>query len=298
MKPKPVTLAVSLTGAAAIVGAVMAQSQSKPSRPAERNSPSPAPRHAPRAATPRAAAALGTRLSPEERRRSDEISAHGYQIHLAAQALLREGKLEEAEKKCREEIAYYQSLGGRTTVNQLLGDIQLAQGKYQEALDTYAVVREHSDDTETWLAMSLCYIRLGKLDKAQEAFRACPSEDLRKLASDPPPAGAPGVGDLKSMELTLMLALSGVHSGDSPEALKYLLAAEKLAPENWEIVDAIGQRLDYMERYEEAIPYYRRALKLGGDKVSYHHRMRVEMYDLQKKQQASQRAPVAPSAPR
>ncbi len=276
MKPKIVTLAMSLTSMVALLGAVMTQSQSSSSRPAERNSHSPAPRHA-----PRAAAALGTRLSPEERRRSDEISAHGYQIHLAAQALLRERKLEEAEQKCREEIAYYQSLGGHTTANQLLGDIQLAQGKYQDALDTYAIVREHSDDVETWLAMSLCYVRLGKLEEAQKAFRSCPDEGLRKLASDPPAPGAIGVGDLKSMELTLMLALAYVHSGDSPEALKYLLAAEKLAPDDWGIADTIGQRLDYMARYDDAIPYYKRAIKLGGDKVSYEHQVRVEMYDMQ-----------------
>ncbi len=224
----------------------------------------------------------------------DEISAQGSQIELQARALLRAGKLQEAEQKCREEIAFYQVHNWNTTGQQLLGDIQLAQGKYQDALDTYAIVRENSDDVETWLDTSLCYVHLGKLEEAQKAFRSCPDASLRKLAADPPPEGAPGVGDLKSMELTLMLALAGTHSGDSPEALKYLLAAEKLAPENWAIADAIGQRLDYMARYDDAIPYYKRAIKLGGDKVSYEHRVHVETYDLQKKKRDSQPAPVAP----
>jgi len=228
----------------------------------------------------------------------EEISAHGGALRKQAQALLQAGRFDEAEQVCREEIAFYEPFGTAALAHEGLGDILLAKGEYQKALDEYVVFSRNGDSNTLYLNIALCYVRLGDLEKARKAVQSYPEKQIAQLAADPPVEGARSTGDLKSMELVLMLALAGVHSGDSPEALKYLLAAEKLAPDDWEIADTIGQRLDYMARYDDAIPYYKRAIRLGGDKVSYRHRTRVEMFDLQKKQQDAKRAPVEPSAPR
>ncbi len=214
-------------------------------------------------------------ISPELRRQAEAHDAPGNQMIKEARALLRAGKLQEAEQKCRQAMEYFRD-NELSIPYELLGDILLAKGEYQKALDEYAVFSRSGWSTTLHINIALCYLRLGDLDKAKEAYL-----DEIQTERGLRPEHMPGTEDLKSMELTLMLALSGVHSGDSPEALKYLLAAEKLAPENWEIVDAIGQRLDYMERYDDAIPYYKRAIKLGGDKVPYEHQVRVEMYDMQ-----------------
>lgn len=310
MKKTMLPFTLSLTGAAAIVGAVMSQSQGKPSQPGKpntHNSSRPAPHHAPphhapaRQTRPAVAASgeLSQPLSPEARARGDEIIAYGEQINQQARALLREGKLDEAEEKCREEITFYQAHSLGNAGRRLLGEIQLAQGKYQDALDTYTALRQNNDDPQLYVSIALCYVRLNKLEEARKVLQAYPEEWMRKQAADPPPEdlkGMPGMADLKSMEATLMLTMATMAPDGYEEQLKYLLAAEKLAPKNALIADRIGEMLYRLERYEEGVLSYKREVQLGG-KLSYRDQMRVEMFDLRKKQQDAQRAPVEPSAP-
>lgn len=218
-----------------------------------------------------------------------EIHAQGGGLHKKAQALLRAGKLEEAERVSREEIAFYEKFGEATISRQLLGDILLAKGQYEEALQEYAVLRRSGWSTTLHINIALCYVRLGGLDKAVEAYR---DQIETELGPGPHLENIPGTEDLKSMEITLLLKLADVYSGSSGEALKYLKAVAELKPDDWAITERIGLTLYRLKRYDEAIPYYKRALELGGDKVSDRTRTRVEMYERQQ-----QDALVAPNAP-
>jgi tetratricopeptide (TPR) repeat protein len=229
------------------------------------------------------------KVTREAREREEAITAPGNALDQQALTLLIQGKLEDAERVCREAMAFWQTLNTTSTQGlELLGDIQLAQGKYEEALATYAIVRQNSDNVQTSISIAQCYLHLGDLEKSRKALQECPWTDLRKFAADPLPEelkDMPGTKDLKSMEATLMLALAIITPYGYEHKLKYLQAADKLTPDSWLITNRIGDTLYDLKRYEEAISYYRREMQIGGDKTPYHHRTRVEMYDLWQKQQ-------------
>lgn len=226
-------------------------------------------------------------ISPELRKKWREHDAPGNQMIKEARDLLRANDVEGAERKCRQAMEYFRE-NEISIPHELLGDILLAKGDYEAALESYDHSLFYGDSDFIYIHISLCYIRLGDLEQARKSFLMCPWTDLRKLAADPLPddmKDMPGTKDLKSMEATLMMALAIITADGYEQKLKYLQAADKLVPESWLIADKIGQMLDRLNRYGEAVTNYRRAMQLGGDKVSYDHRMRVEMFDLRQKQQ-------------
>lgn len=277
----PFVLSVAVVATAGLI-AVQGQTKKTKTRP------SAAVQHRPLGAARQLRSNFALTRSPEGRRQAAAEGEQAAQLHQKARTLLKEGKLEEAEQAWREEVAFWQAHDTTSAgTDQLLGDIQLAQGKYKEALATYAIVLRSSDNPQIFLGIAQCYLRLGDLEKSREALQESPDEGLRKLADDPLPEDLkdmPGTHDLKAMEATLMMVLAASTSDGYEEELKYLQAAEKLSPENWFIADRIGQTLDRLNQYDKAVVYYRRSMQLGGDKVSYDHRMRVEMFDLRQKQ--------------
>ena len=202
----------------------------------------------------------------------------------SARALLDKGQLVAAEAECRRalklDVIFFvngvpdppQESGMR-----LLGDIQLAQGKYQEALKSYGVnnphrMRQLHGGPEMCLKIAQCYVGLNDFERALKFYnyliRRHPAwnKDL------------PGAGNLHSLEATLLMLRAG-DGRSSEQALLRFRAAEKLAPTNWFISDTIGELLHDMDRYDEAVASYRRAMQLNIARVSYGHRLRVEMHD-------------------
>ncbi len=206
------------------------------------------------------------RMDIEANARYHARVAPGYEMLKAAQALLVQDKLQEAEQKCREALEFLHRNDHSETALvplELLGDIQLAKGEYKEALKSYAIAPLRSAACPVNTA--LCYVRLGDLEQAK---KSCPDKMLAQYASESHPEAMPGTRDLKSMEATLLMALANIYGADSAQELKYYKAAEKLAPTNWHLAEGLGWTLDDRGRSDEAVRYYKRAVQYGGDKVS------------------------------
>jgi len=235
----------------------------------------------------------------EVREHLNVLMTRSRQAEKHARQLLRGGNFAEAEVECRRAMALSPIINGKPwygNTPQLLGEINLAQGNNQEALVSFLEARVSTHSLMLDLNTALAYCRLGNFGMAKKHY---PSQTIVNLTDGKSLAEWPQGDDLRSLEASILLAqgLDAASSADATGALPYLRAAGKLAPQNWFIAEQTAYALDYLNRRDDAVPYYRRAIELGGDKVSYEHRMRVEMYDLRKKQ-ASQRAAVEPSTPR
>lgn len=200
--------------------------------------------------------------------------APGEQMQTEATVLFKAGRIPEAEEKCRQALAFLRRTPIAQEPRELLGDIQLAKGQYKEALESYGVARRYSANPRLSLNVALCYVRLGDLKMAQHF---CPDEALAHLVSAPLQE-LPGTQDLSSMEARILYAhgVDAYMTAEAQEALKSFQAAERLAPANWWIAYMVGRSLDRLNRSDEAVPYYKRAIHYGGNKVPQGARRRAE----------------------
>ena len=209
-----------------------------------------------------------------------------------ATELLNQGKFVEAEAECRRALTLVLLINGKPWYGEevpLLGDILLAQGRNQEALDCYlrivtSSVPDNPEHPHSNIGAALAYCRLGNFKMAKRYFPRNDSPEWHKVWR----------GGIEAFEASLLYSRAGEESSHSNYrmALFYLKQAEKLAPPNtkWFLADMIGDAMYDLHRYDDAVTYYRRAMELGGAKVSYEHRMRVEMFDLRQKQQKQKAA--------
>lgn len=236
-------------------------------------------------------AATKNSFSPEQQARIKAAMAPGNKLYLESRALFRAGRMEEAEQKHHEAMAAYKANGMSVGLERELADIQLARGKFKEALEIYGVNRPKSmrhipGYPELCLRIAQCYVGLRDIKAARRfyGYAIARRTHLENL---------PGPGSPRSLEASLLLLRGFEVNGWPEQALRYYQAAGKLAPENWLIVEQTAKTLYWLKRYDEAMPYYRRLLKHQGKDASYDMRMRVEMYDRRQQDTAS-----APSAPR
>ncbi len=223
--------------------------------------------------------ATGITTSSEMRARGEALMAPGTRLSKEARTLLRQGKLEQAEQKCRQAQAFFRSTPAPYEADFLyedLGDIQLAKGEYRKALESYAIARRYSADAELPLHTALCYIRLGDFKKAKQL---CPDNRLVDAAYlDAARADyLPRTDNLQSLEATLLLVLGmrEFMAQEAKTALSYLEPAGKLAPKSWFIAELTGRALDDLNRRDEAVLSYKLAVQLGGDKVSHQTQARA-----------------------
>ncbi len=159
------------------------------------------------------------------------------EMYAQAKKLLRQGKLAEAEEACNKAIALYQAQGslGRLSipdVRQTLGDVYLAEGKYQKALDFYDVVgkRKRNKKITPNLNAALCYVRLGNYDTARQYYAHAGWGQGREVkASD-----LPGTRTPKALEASIRMGRGAGYSihGDEEAAFAEFAAALKLVPDN------------------------------------------------------------------
>jgi tetratricopeptide (TPR) repeat protein len=190
--------------------------------------------------------------------------------------LLRRGELAQAEEECRRALSISPKLHGnpyRGSTRALLGEILLAQGRNSEALDCFLQGEHHViPQWTTVLSTALAYCRLRDLEMSRKLY-----EDIQKHTVNSQEEDLPGTGGPRTLEASILLARAtqAYLQHDYEGALLDLNAAGELAPQNWVIVEQTAQVLDRLDRPDEAMPYYRRAVQLGSDKVSDRARERA-----------------------
>lgn len=293
------SIAVALASLVATTAVAKTQQNEKPvggtpSAPAAVDCQSPVPPPQPQQPPTRPLTGYRNR-SPEFNEALNKADEPRAEAVRQARKLFDKGDLVGAETWCRRALTLTPLVSGKPWHHEevpMLGDILMIQGRYEEALECYLSIvadqrrrgnlePDDPDHPTPNIGAALAYCRLGDFEMAKKYFPAAvvdadtASEEMKEY---------PGSGDIRALEASLLFIRGSQEGSFSPQALRHFEAAEKLAPDNWMIVNRIGYVLYDLKRYEEAIAYYRREMQLGGDKTPYHHRMRVEMYDLWQKQ--------------
>jgi len=88
----------------------------------------------------------------------------------------------------------------------------------------------------------------------------------------------PGTDNLRSLEASILMALGAEAdvTADPQNALPHYKRAAMLSPRNWLLGELTGKCLDELKQYDEAVPYYKRAVQYGGDKVSREVKRRAQ----------------------
>lgn len=195
-----------------------------------------------------------------------------------ARQLLARGDLSGAEKACREALRLHPRFikEGDSWLLQLLGEIQLAQGKPKEALASllpcYKTGGASADDLR--LDTALAYVKLGDLPNAQRYFKG---DALERHLSKGLLAGLPQGRTVRDMEALIRFAQAIEHErhADSQGALPLFLEAERLNPANRTFILGAGNALMNAGRYGEAANRYSK-LASGGDDAARQAKTKLE----------------------
>jgi tetratricopeptide (TPR) repeat protein len=218
-----------------------------------------------------------------------------------ADKLFEEGDLVRAEFWCRRALTLLPLFKGKPWYGSevpLLGDILMAQGRPEEALECYLrdVANQELDGStkpadpdhpRPNLNVALACCRLGDLEMAKKYF---PDAVIAERVSPEWLKESPDIGDLRTREASLLWIRGNQESSFPLKRLRYFEAAAKLAPKNWMIAREIGDRLYDLNRYEKAIAAYRRAMELGGDTDGWGNPLHIVIENLQRRQKQQQKA--------
>ncbi len=180
----------------------------------------------------------------------------------AARELLHKGDLDAAERKCREAIKIFRGSYAADWPKELLGDIQLAKGQYEEALESYGVARSHSANPGLSLNVAFCFIRLGDYKNAKKSY----SDRYLLRNTGVNKEDLPGIDDVRALEASILLARGAEarSTGDYKEAVANFEPALKLAPRNGMLAYVQARTLMDLKRYDEALPMFTRAVRFGN----------------------------------
>jgi len=212
-----------------------------------------------------------------------------------ARKLFEEGDLVRAEYWCRRALTLVPFISGKPWYGEelpLLGDILMAQGRPEDALECYlnevanqrlhgALKPDDPDHPTRNLNIALAYCRLGNLKMAKKYF---PDSFIITEIGSEAWKEYPGNGDIRALEASLLFIRGGQESSFPLRRLSYFEAAAKLAPKNVMIASQIGDRLYDLNRYEEAIAAYRRAMELGGETDGWGNPLHIVIDNLQRRQ--------------
>ncbi len=130
-------------------------------------------------------------------------------------------------------------------------DLDMALKYYEKALENGEKRRDHYW-FQTHQQISLLYSMTGQADEAVDRWKAW-------LEQEP-----------ENVEAYMAVIWALLYARRAEEALPYMYKAEQLAPDNPSVLIAIGDILggfQGLERYEEAIAYWDRAILLNDDYV-------------------------------
>lgn len=193
-----------------------------------------------------------------------------------ARQLLKERRLDEAEKACYRALALCPQVNGEPiniAAQQMLGDVYQAEGRYKEAIEVYQTSCKHSfNNEETELKIALCYLRLGDMDNAHKFYtekkfysteRFLGGTTAKEKADDF--SMLPGDKTPKTMEASLLYTLGAERNlyGYSEEANALYKKTLELAPRNALAARYIAWNLDFLGKRDEAVPYWARAAVFG-----------------------------------
>ena len=238
---------------------------------------------------------------PEEMQKSIRAqSALSQAAEKEARRLFKEGRFAEAEAAARRSLELSIKINGQPTsmtALQLIGDIYMAQKRYQDALDTYAKAREHTRNLELDLSMALAYVRLGDLEKArrfysQEKFYArFPEEDRDQVGPQ-----LPEPTDAKTFEASIFYTLGAEKSSyaATEEAAEAYQKALDLFPRNGRFAYLLARKLMRLKRYDEALPMFARAVRFGNAEDAKDANYRLAGFPIAMREAAMQAAAKIP----
>ena len=222
----------------------------------------------------------------------DAALAQASRSEIEARALLRAGKLTEAEQVAIVGQALWLRDPQRLPhpmFQWLLGDVRLRQGRYADALQYYQLASKHSARSGEELNIALCFVRLGNDEMARQFYSdqtllRYSSISLREL---------PGTNNHQALEASILLAhgLEGYLTHQEQEALEDLDAAGKLAPHNGLIAYYAAQCLLRLKRSQDAVPYLQRAAKYGHGQIAKESARYIDAYQQNAKTSASVQQP-------
>jgi tetratricopeptide (TPR) repeat protein len=200
------------------------------------------------------------------------------------------GDISGAEAACRKALSLAFRVNGhlvRPEIHQLLGELLLRQGTYQEALgqfDRWIAERKHtkfpmplegrySNEACVQLDLALAYCLRGNYQLALKYYTdpMVPATPPFSSLNDQPWEEGLSTRNLTGLKAAVLVQIAlnpGSATTTEKEALRCMLEAAKLAPDNPMVAYVCGHMLLRKNRLAEALPYFRLAAKRGHGEVA------------------------------
>ncbi len=232
----------------------------------------------------------GNKLSPEVTEQFAIEAARAKVPEKQARQFLEEGRLAEAEEACYRALTLSPKVNGKSfnmNALQLLGDIRFAQGKYEEAIQTYNRAREHTRNLELDFSTALAYMKLNDMESARKYFNVNKYYDVRKYSKSRTQSAAeiraedvaqiPEDQTAKGFEANIYIARAGdkLSYAKTEEALEDYQKALQMFPHNERAMTRIAVLLRRLERYDESTKMWARVAAFGTGQTADNARFEV-----------------------
>ena len=203
-----------------------------------------------------------------------------------------EGKLQEAERLYRLII---QSQSKHPDANHNLGVLAAGVGKFEEALSHFKIALEESPEQgQFWLSYIKALIELGEIDAARTLLNqgrdaGLKGDEVDKLQAefDARLAAVPAIDENINLNQEQIGGVISLYtSGNLREALIQGKVLCNQFPNDSIIQNILGAINSDLDQPEEAISYYKKAIKLNPNFVEAHNNLGIALNQLGKYEEA------------